>query len=149
MKGKLQTLFGKLVNRETVYYAIFGVLTSILNVALFQLLISAGTDYRISNIFALAVTKLAAYLLNKNFVFLSHCENFRELCLEFGRFVLARGATMLLDYFGLILLVESFGVNRTVGKLGMTALVVILNYILGKAAVFRNRKGETLWKKSV
>ena len=130
-----------LVNRETVLYAVVGVLTSVLNVAVFLLLLKGGLDYRISNIIALVITKLAAYICNKLIVFKSRCENFVKLILEFLRFLIARGATMLIDYFGLIFLVEVCGISEFFGKCLTTVVVVILNYIIGKKAVFLDRKG--------
>jgi len=137
-KSFFKRLIGKVWNRETILYAVFGVATSIENVALFQALLLTGMDYKVGNIITLVVVKLTAYVLNKLFVFRSRCKTFGGLCLEFLRFVLARGATMLVDYFGLILLVESLNVEKLVGKVIVTALVIILNYILGKLIVFKD-----------
>jgi putative flippase GtrA len=58
--------------------------------------------------------------------------------MEFLRFVIARGATMLIDYFGLILLVEAMHVDKLIGKVIITAIVVVINYILGKGVVFKD-----------
>jgi GtrA-like protein. len=126
-----------LVNRETVSYTVWGILTSVLNIGLFELLLLAGTDYRVSNLVALLVTKLAAYVVNKLFVFRTKSENFAALSSEFFRFVVTRGGTMLVDWFGLILLVSVFGVPESAGKLVTTVVVVVLNYIFGKLCVFR------------
>lgn len=136
-------LINKLINRETILYAVFGVLTSLLNYYLFKVLLELGMDYKIGNLITLIVVKLAAYICNKNFVFKSHCQSFLELCKEVLRFVFARGATALIDYFGLILLVELFRFDKLYSKIFVTVLVIVINYVVGKKHVFKAvKRGE-------
>ena len=134
----IEKIFKKLFNKETGLYTIFGVLTSVLNVVMFGLLVRLGMAYRVANIITLITVKLAAYLCNKNFVFKSHCANFLELLKEFGRFVFWRGATMILDYVGLIFLVEVVSLPKLVGKVIVTVLVIAINYVTGKRHVFKS-----------
>lgn len=134
---------GRLVNRETLSYLFWGVVTTLLNIGLFQLLLFFGLDYRIANVITLVVVKIAAYLCNKIFVFRSRCGSFGALLLEILRYILARGFTMLVDYFGLILLVGVLGLRpEIIGKIITTLVVVILNYFLGKFGVFRDKRLE-------
>lgn len=133
----LKRYIKKVINRETILYGIFGVLTSLLNFFLFKALLSMGMDYKLGNLITLIVVKLTAYICNKNFVFKSHCESFFELCKEVFRFVFARGATALIDYFGLILLVEIFQFDKLYSKIFVTVLVIIINYVVGKKHVFK------------
>lgn len=121
--------------QELIRYAVFGVATTVFNIAVFQVLL-LFLDYRISNLIAIIASKLFAYVSNKLFVFHSHCSSMRELLLEMTRFVVARGATGLLDYFGLIIAVEIIGLNPVLSKYGLQVLVIILNYVFGKKAVF-------------
>lgn len=130
----------KVVNRETILYGIFGVLTSILNVALFHVLIAGGMDYKIANIFTLIAVKLAAYICNKNFVFQSRTGSLLGLAKEFMRFVIARGLTMLIDYFGLIFMVEIWNIDKMISKCFLTVLVIVLNYFIGKKHVFKGAR---------
>lgn len=123
--------------KELFIYGIFGVLTILLNLAVYQVLLAGGIDYRISNLAAIIVAKLAAYVLNKNFVFHSKCKNLSELCMEFLRFIAGRGVTGLIDYFGLILLVEGFSMPATYGKYFISGVVILLNYVLSKKLVFK------------
>ena len=97
----------KLINRETILYGIVGAGTSILNVALFHVLV-----------------KLTGLLR------------------EIGRFIIARGTTMLIDYFGLIVLVEYMHVAKLPGKCFVTVLVIVLNYVIGKKHVFKDTRGS-------
>jgi len=132
--------FRRFLNRETGSYVFFGVVTSIRNIGLFEVLVFFGVDFRISNIAALLVTKIAAYILNKLFVFRTRCANMGELGKEFFLFTVTRGGTMLVDYFSLILLVSVFHADASISKLFITFIVVVLNYILGKTMVFRKGK---------
>jgi len=127
----------RLINRETILYTLFGVLTSIENVVLFKILLVFIENYKMVNIITLIVVKLTAYICNKNFVFKSKTNNLYGLAAEIGRFLLARGASMLLDYFGLILMVEVMSLNILFSKFFITILVVILNYFIGKKHVFK------------
>lgn len=131
-------LKSKLINLETFLYAVFGVLTSILNVVLFRALLLTGMVYTAANLITLVVVKITAYICNKNFVFRSHCPDLVSLLREIERFIVARGATMLIDYFGLIILVEFFHIPKIPGKIAVTILVIVLNYIIGKKHVFKN-----------
>lgn len=134
----------RIVNRETISYAVFGVLTTIVNIGIFEVLLIAGTDYRAANLVALIVTKFFAYIVNKLFVFRTKTIGFCALLREFGRYTLARGGTMLIDWFGLILLVSVLGISEHIGKFFTTVIVVILNYVLGKLLVFRKRSTNTV-----
>ena len=54
--------------QELISYIFWGVLSSALNVGLFQGLVMAGVDYRISNMVTLVVVKIFCYVTNKWFV---------------------------------------------------------------------------------
>lgn len=140
--NNISTYFKKLVNKETILYSIFGVLTTVLNIGLYEVLIRFSMNYKMANFITLIVTKLVAYMVNKVFVFESKTENYLELIKEFGRFVVARGVTMLIDYFGLIMLVDYLGYNKSICKYITTILVVIINYFLGKKHVFVNKQSS-------
>ena len=136
---KTSSLLLTVINRETALYAVFGVLTTIENILLFKILF-IFLDYKIANIITLVIVKITAYVCNKNFVFHSHCNNLIGLFKEFIRFIFARGLTALLDYFGLILLVEIVGTPKIIGKVIVTIVVVIINYVIGKKHVFKDAK---------
>lgn len=127
----------KLLNREILLYGIFGVLTSIENILLFRILLMCDLEYQLANFFTLIVVKLTAYICNKNFVFCSKTGSWAGLIAEFARFVVARGATMLIDYFGLILMVELLALNVFYSKCFITVLVIVINYFVGKKHVFK------------
>lgn len=128
----------KIVNRETVLYGIVGICTSVLNVLLFQIFLFINMNYRPANIITLLIVKLTSYICNKNLVFQSHTGNIYELLKEFGRFLIARGATMIIDYLGLIFMVEILDIRAFISKCVVTLFVIILNYFIGKKHVFKS-----------
>jgi len=134
----IKKIFNKMINRETVLYGIVGLGTSVLNVVLFQWLIIIGVNYKTANFWTLIIVKLLAYICNKKFVFCSKTANFLELLKEIGRFVVARGATMAIDYLGLIFMVEVLHIDKLISKCFITIGVIIINYFIGKKHVFKS-----------
>ena len=127
-------------------YGVFGVATTVLNIVTYQLLL-LFFDYRVSNVIAIIVSKTFAYVTNKFFVFHSRCGNRKELIKEIIRFVLARGATGLLDFFGLIFAVDVMHFSRIWSKYVLQVFIIILNYVLGKKAVFLSDNRNELFEK--
>jgi putative flippase GtrA len=142
MKNFIQKMMKKFVNRETILYAVFGVATSVENVVLFKVLLMTSLEYKIANLITLIVVKVTAYICNKNFVFKSKCPNMIELLKEIWRFIVARGATMLIDYFGLIIMVELLHLPKMPSKVFLTVFVIVINYVIGKRHVFKNTPKE-------
>ena len=122
-------------HQNLICYGIFGVLTTIVNIAAYQILL-IYFDYKISNLCAIIFAKVFAYVVNKNFVFRTKCANVVELLHELGRYILARSFTGIIDYFGVILLVEIFHFNEYYVKYFIQIIVILLNYVFGKKAVF-------------
>lgn len=134
---------------ELVRYGFAGVTTTMVNLLLYHLFLFCGMDYRLGNLLALVGSKTYGYLVNKIFVFRSHCKNTKELLVEILSFIGARGLTGLIDYFGLIFMVEIIGVGKIVSKYIIQVLVIILNYVMGKFFVFKDGKsGEDKTSKS-
>lgn len=138
-KNKCRNTLKKVLNPETIYYVVFGVLTTILGVAVYRILLYVGMGYQYANLISLIIGKLAAYLCNKLFVFKVHQNSFVELLKEFGRFVVARGTTFFIDYFGVIFAVEVLHGDKVISKYFFAVLVLILNYIFGKLVVFKKK----------
>lgn len=129
--------------RELISYGIFGVATTVVNIVLYQVFL-LFLDYRISNLIAIIGAKVFAYLVNKVFVFRTKCRGIQELLGEIVRFVFARGFTGLVDYFGLIFLVEVFHWSKSYAKYTIQFLVIILNYVFGKKLVFTTQTEKSI-----
>lgn len=128
-------------NREFISYCFFGGLTTILNLLLFWLL-NTFLKYYIANIITLIVIKTLTYILNKFFVFKTKCKNKKELIKEILEYIVSRIFTLLIDYFGLILIVEVFNINKIIGKILVLIIVVIINYSLCKRIYKRENRHE-------
>ena len=60
----------KQVKKKELYsYVFWGVLSTILNIGLAQLVVWSGIDYKISNAITLVIVKVFCYFTNKIFVF--------------------------------------------------------------------------------
>ena len=57
--------------------------------------------------------------------------------------MIGRGFTGVVDFFGLIVLVDVFGIDGRIGKMIMIAVIMPLNYILGRVFVFKKDKAST------
>ena len=129
----------KVINKNEVFirYCIFGVLTTILHLLIFVLL-NSFIKYYIANIITLILIKAIAYIVNKEFVFKTKCNNKKELLKEIIKYTFSRLITMIIDYVGLIILVEIFGMNEIIGKIILLVIITITNYLLSKAYVYKN-----------
>jgi len=125
--------------QELLSYLVFGLLTTVVNVGVFNLLFVLNVKYQLANLAALILAKLFAYFTNKHFVFKTKTRQGFDSIREFIRFVFARGFTGLVDYFGLIFLVEIVSFDPVYSKYGLQVVVIVLNYILGKKLVFTSK----------
>lgn len=128
---------------ELIRYGVAGSTTTFVNLAVYHILLAAGMDYQRADLAALILAKIYGYIINKVFVFRSHCGSRRELLRELGSFASARGFTGLIDYLGLVAMVELLGLNARYAKYAVQALVILLNYIFGKFWVFRRRRPQS------
>lgn len=133
----------KWIENELVRYVISGGLVTLINAAGYLVLLQSGVVYTIANIASLILSKIAGYILNKYFVYHSKCENVRQAFSECIRFFLARGFTGIIDLLGVVILVEGIGIGKRTSKLILMMLVIVINYILGKKAVFIGVKKES------
>lgn len=136
VKGK--PLLASLTDPEIVRYLAAGAMTTAVNLGGFHLLSVLGLDYRIANAIALVASKVFAYAANKLYVFRSKSATPSELLKELGRYIAARGFTGVLDYLLLIVFVEAFHWDAGISKIGIQAIVILLNFLLGKFLVFKD-----------
>ena len=117
-------------------YLFWGVITVIVNYISY-LLLEIIMPYQIANLISIIFTKVFAYYTNKKYVFRSVTGVWEQIK-EIVRFILGRGFTGLVDFFGLIMLTELFLIDDRLGKVIMIVITTILNYFLGKVFVFKS-----------
>ena len=134
----MKRLKERLLNRETITYVIFGILTTLVNFVIYYGLLHLKVHYMIATPLAWVVAVLFAYFTNKHFVFFSHDYSPGVLLPELGRFALGRLITLLLEQGFLYVAVELLKGSERLMKLFAAVAVVILNYIFSKLFIFKN-----------
>lgn len=95
---KLISLIKEICTKEVIFYGIFGILTTVINIGVFYLLSKfMHVEENISNNIAIILAVLFAYFTNRKLVFNSTASNFKEKLIEFGKFILGRLFTMIIE----------------------------------------------------
>jgi len=142
----LKTLITKLLTGEAMRYLIIGVCTTLVNFVIFTVMTKGfGMDatplgVTISNCVSIPASIVFAYVANKLVVFRSHCKSMGELMAEIVKFFGARALTMVLEFVGVELLVNRWGMDSVLGKLAMQVFVIVANYFISKFLVFTGKK---------
>lgn len=125
---------------EMISYIIFGVLTTIINIAVFQ---AANRmlhwSWQAANILAWILAVLFAFVTNKKFVFKSKSTEPAVLGKEFAEFVGARVLSLGVDYLCMWLLIDACGWENLWAKIVDNFLVIAINYVLSKLVIFRKK----------
>lgn len=128
-------------NREVILYIVFGVATTVINIVTYYIFARIiGVSVIEASIIAWIISVVFAYFTNKIWVFRSKTWKPDELFKEFLSFVTARLATGALDIGIMFLFVTMLGFNDIIIKVLSNVIVIILNYILSKLLVFREKK---------
>ena len=141
---RIKELIRFLFSREVITYVIAGVLTTLVNLAVFTLLSSLFGQERwwISNLPAIVAAILFAFFANRFFVFQSHGPIWQEM----GKFFMSRiFISLLFEYGAMFLLYNILGIDKTwhllrwdlsVSKLLTQVLVLVGNYVVSIWFVF-------------
>lgn len=128
----------KLWYNEGLRYIFFGGCTTIVNLLIFNILVYLfHVDYTISNIISVAAAIVFAFVVNKIFVFVSKSSSWKEVWIEFCRFVLGRLSTMIIEVGGVFVLVQYISQAKWLAKLETQIIVTIVNYFISKFLVFK------------
>lgn len=136
--NKIKELYIKY--KELINYGIFGVLTTIINYVsyiLFTRLFSI--DIFISNLLAWVLSVIFAFITNKIIVFESKEFTLKTIVKEGTSFVIARILSLLLDMLILYIMSDLMGINDLIVKIISNIIVIIVNYILSKFIIFKNK----------
>lgn len=120
---------------ELIYYVIFGILTTLVNIAVYLFFTRlCCVEYIISNILAWILSVLFAYFTNRIWVFESKSHNIvRELSLFFA----GRLFSGIMDMGLMYLFIDIFVIGDFISKIIIQIIVVFLNYIISKFIVFK------------
>lgn len=154
----MKKLFKALINKETITYIIFGVLTTVVSFVSLKIFdVILGTKYYlISNTISWVLSVAFAYVTNKLFVFESKSWKPSVLKTEIPSFVGARIASYFIEQGTIwicmsplkfdgktfdFLIIKLSGLMTA--KLIASVFVVIINYVLSKALIFKKGKKES------
>ena len=135
MYERLKALYQK--HRATVIYLVFGVLTTVVNYAVYLPLYNfAQWPASVCNGVAWVVAVAFAYVTNKLFVFESKSWDSGVIG-ELLRFVGSRVVSGAVETVSLLITVDIFGWNGNLMKLLLAVFVIVFNYVLSKFFVFK------------
>ena len=129
----------KFINKETISYLIFGVLTTIISNVAFYLARYIGLEVFSANLLSNVLAITFAFFTNKIFVFESTSWKPLFVLVEIAKFFSTRFIAVFLETFLLMLLINVLGFNDTLMKMFTSMLLIITNYVLSKWFIFRKR----------
>lgn len=135
--------------KEIIMYVIFGALTTVVNWAVYTLLVHyTNAGITLSNAAAWIVSVIFAFITNKIWVFESKSTKANMIIKELFSFITSRAVTGAMEIICVPLLVK-IGLNQTIfgiegawSKLIVSVAVVILNYVFSKLIVFKKKKTD-------
>lgn len=136
---KLKQIIKKVLTKEVVLYIVFGVLTTIVNLASFYVMADIlKWEENLSNFIAIILAILVAYITNKDMVFHSEAKTFKDKVSEFIKFMLGRAFTMIIEFAGGFVLFK-LPIPNIISKAFLTVIVIILNFFISKFFAFKSK----------
>lgn len=126
---------GKGVNKF-IKFGLVGVLNTLINWIIFALLNFLGVYYILSNIIAYVIATTNSYIWNSKWVFKYNGKDKKETT---GKFIILNLIGLALNTTILYLLVDMLGLNKLVALVITTAIVMVINYIVNKMWVFKEK----------
>lgn len=142
MKELFNKLWERFINRETLTYIIFGVLTTAVDWLVYPIMRGLGFSVGFSSAVSWSAAVLFAFVTNKLFVFESFAFGIRELGREFISFVSCRAFTGVLTVVSMMVMVNGLGWNEWFGKFLVSAASLVLNYVFSKLFIFKKETAE-------
>ena len=137
---KIGKIIEKILTKEVILYIAFGILTTIVNLGSFYVMNSIlQWNENISNFIAILLAVIFAYITNKDLVFHSEADSFKERIIECGKIMLGRAFTMVVEFVGGLILFE-LPIPNIITKMGLTIIVIILNFFISKFFAFKSKK---------
>ncbi len=138
--GTIRKLWRFFTTPEMLSYLVFGILTTLINIGVFQLCNGVlRWSWQAANIVAWILAVLFAFLTNKLYVFKSKSFRAGVFWRELAEFTGARLLSLGVDYACLWLLIEVCGWNKLLSKVADNVVVVVINYVFSKLIIFRKK----------
>lgn len=144
---QMKNLINKFFTREVISYLIFGVLTTVVNIVISYILTAfCNVEGNLASTIGIICSILFAYFTNRKWVFVSNAVSIKEKWIEFGKFILGRAFTMVIEIIGVFVLnnvIYSFygmfndNMAYLINKVLITVIVIILNFFISKFFTFK------------
>lgn len=135
---KIKELFIKY--KELILYVIVGGATTVIafvTLFLFEHVLSIRLE--IANVLSWICAVLFSFVFNKLVVFESKDKDLSKTLKEFGGFVSARLASLLVDEAIMIIGVRVLGLNTYIVKCISEVFVIVINYFFSKFIIFKKK----------
>lgn len=134
---KIKAIIKKIMTKEVILYIVFGIFTTAVNLGSFYVMNTIlKWNENIANIIAIILAVLFAYLTNKDLVFHSNAKTIKDRIIQFIKFMLGRAFTMLIEFFGGLILFN-LPIPNIIVKTILTIIVIILNFFISKFFAFK------------
>ena len=129
-----------LIENEVIRYLFFGGCTTGVSLGAFFIL-RYGLKMKVlsANLISIILAVVFAFFVNKWFVFQSEKTDFKSTMAEFLNFTGMRMGTMMVELLGVEVLIRCGHVPDWGSKTVTQIAVIVLNYIISKFWVFRDR----------
>lgn len=141
----IETLFKTVVNRETISYLFFGVLTTVVSIGSYEIvkrLLSRKKEptpliINIATVSSWVLAVTFAFITNKLFVFQSTSMEAGVVLREAAAFVGARLLSLGFEVVWMNLTTVVLKWNDSICKIAAQFVIVVLNYIFSKLFIFK------------
>ena len=124
--------------KHIVFYLIFGILTTIINIFVYMLCTPIlKMPVMLGTIIAWIIAVAFAYITNKIWVFEGDTKGKKEILKELISFFLCRFMTGLIDLGCMLIFVDILKMNDMIIKIFANIIVIIFNYVASKCFVFK------------
>ncbi|MDD7280187.1 MAG: GtrA family protein [Oscillospiraceae bacterium] len=127
-------------NKEILLYLFFGGLTFLVSIGSYSLFcIAFGMNELIANLISWVLAVAFAYVTNRIWVFNSNQSSVKGIIYEILCFCGGRIVTLLIEEAILFVFITLLAFNSIVVKVVAQIIVIILNYVISKIVVFKEK----------
>lgn len=126
--------------KEPLLYLFFGGLSFLVSIGSFSFFVYfLNTGELLGNVWSWVCAVLFAYITNRTWVFENKAREKKGIFREIYLFFSGRLFTLLIEEVIIYLFITRLGYNAILVKTAAQVVVIILNYIISKALVFRKK----------
>ncbi len=128
-------------HKEVLLYLLFGGLTTVVSIASFALFLAIGVGELTANALSWVLAVLFAYGTNRTWVFTAKADTRVGVLREITAFFGGRAATLLVEEAVIYVFITRLRFPALAVKIAAQILIVVLNYVVSKFFVFKDKKG--------